>query len=93
VREEAVVAEAQRYRIGRRAKHRVRAELVPRRHDGERRRMAVYGNELPDVVGFDQRNVAGQLQQVAASAASSRAPAATAPVWPSRAPSFEMRAP
>ncbi len=38
MRKEAVVAEAQRHRVGGRAQHRVGAELVARRHDREGRR-------------------------------------------------------
>ena len=63
MRQEAVVAEAQRHRGRRRADDGIGAAPVARRHDGEGARPAVGGKQLPDVCGLEQRNVARQRQQ------------------------------
>ena len=67
--EEAVVAEAQWHRVGRRAQHGIGPKFVARRHDGEGTGCAicagvVHGHDVPDIVGFDQRDVARQRHQV-----------------------------
>src|SRR5437868_8420151 len=65
MREEAVVAKPQRYRIGRRYDDRVRAELVMRRGDREGGGRAVRIEELRNLRGGDERDVAGECQHAA----------------------------
>src|SRR5207248_11729273 len=65
MREAAVVAKPQRYRTGRRYDDRVRAELVMRRRDRESGGRAVRVEELRDLRGGDERDVAGECQHAA----------------------------
>src|SRR5436190_2272862 len=65
MREEAVIAKPQRYRIGRRYDDRVRAELVMRRRNREGGGRAVRIEELRDLRGGDEREVAGDGQHAA----------------------------
>ena len=62
MREEAVLAKAQGHGVGRRADDRVRPSLVARRDDRKGRRRAMRGEQLRDLGGSDERNVAGHGQ-------------------------------
>jgi len=75
------------------AEHRVRSILVVRRHDREGGRGTMEREQVPDVVGLDQRNVAGQGEQAEAACRQLARRRRNRPGLPSCAPSPVIRAP
>jgi quinol monooxygenase YgiN len=71
MRREAVVAEPQRHRVGRRTDDGIRSAFVPRRHDDKAARaaledLAADSQQALDVLGLQKRDVGRQREHVAA---------------------------